>query len=322
MNFLILKTTNPYTNLAIEEYLFLNAEDDIFMLWQNEPTVVIGKNQNAFAELNIKYIQDNGINIARRITGGGAVYHDLGNINYTFISQKKKHDGIDFEYFTKPILEALSALGLSADLSGRNDILIDGKKISGNAQHSNGEKVLHHGTLLFDSDLSILSNALRVDEEKIKAKGIKSVRSRVMNIKEHLQSINVSDFIEIIASFLIKKYNPKIICPPSDTEIAKLVNKYTSEEWLFPEGNFLSQYTLSKKKRYPFGTVDVSLEMTNNIIRKIKIYGDFFGVKDINELEEKLENTSLDALEEKLSEIVINDFIFGMTHQDFLTQIK
>lgn len=322
MKFLILNTTNPHINLAIEEYLFLNADDDIFMLWQNEPTVVIGKNQNAFLELNMQYIKDSQIHIARRITGGGAVYHDLGNVNYTFISKKKGNDGIDFEHFTKPILEALSTLGLSASLSGRNDILIDGKKISGNAQHSSSGKVLHHGTLLFDSDLSVLTNALKVDEEKFKAKAIKSVRSRVTNIKEQLGDINVSDFINLIASFLIKKYNPETISPPSYQQISTLVNKYTSFEWIFPEGNYLSQYTVLKKKRYPFGTVDISLEMKNDTVKKIKIYGDFFGVRDIGELEAELENITLEVLEEKLSKITIGDFIFGMTSRDFLTQIK
>ena len=172
MKFLTLKTTNPNINLATEEYLFTHCEDDIFMLWQNEPTVVIGKNQNAFAELNMDYIKNNNIHVVRRITGGGAVYHDLGNVNYTFISGKKGSVGIDFEYFTKPIIHALPSLGISAELSGRNDILIDGKKISGNAQHTSGNRVLHHGTLLFDSDLSVLSDALKVDEEKIKAKAI------------------------------------------------------------------------------------------------------------------------------------------------------
>ena len=322
MKFLILKTTNPYINLAVEEYLFSYTNDDIFMLWQNEPTIVIGKNQNAYAEINMDFVKKNNIHIARRITGGGAVYHDLGNVNYTFISKKKVREGIDFEYFTKPILEALSALGLSASLSGRNDILIDGKKISGNAQHSSSGKVLHHGTLLFDSDLSVLTKALKVDEEKFKSKAIKSVRSRVTNIKEHLQDINVSDFINLIEGFLIKKYKLEIISPPSDEEISTLVNKYTSLEWIFPEGKYLSHYTVSKKKRYPFGTVDISLEMTNDVIKKIKIYGDFFGVKDISELEWELENTALEKLEEKLSNIVIEDFIFGMTRQDFLTQIK
>ncbi len=322
MKFLILKTTNPNINLATEEYLFTHCDDDIFMLWQNEPTVVIGKNQNAFTELNMDYIRNNNIHIVRRITGGGAVYHDLGNVNYTFISRKKGSEGINFEYFTKPIIEALSSLGLSAELSGRNDILIDGKKVSGNAQHTSEKRVLHHGTLLFDSDLSILSDALKVDEEKIKAKAIKSVRSRVTNIKEYLKELDVHGFISLIEKFLKQKYDPELITAPTEKEISALFNKYISKEWVFPDSDYISAYTLTKKRRYPFGTVEMRIEMKNDLIRKIKIYGDFFGVKDTEELLDYLENTSINMLENKLSNISIGDYIFGMTNEDFVKHIK
>lgn len=322
MKFLILKTTDPNRNLATEEYLFTHCDEDIFMLWQNEPTVVIGKNQNAFAELNMDYIKNNNIHIVRRITGGGAVYHDLGNVNYTFISTKKGSCGIDFEYFTKPIIEALASVGIFAELSGRNDILIDGKKVSGNAQHTNEKRVLHHGTLLFDSDLSVLSDALKVDEEKIKAKAIKSVRSRVTNIKEYLPELDVSDFISLIEKFLKEKYAPEILRAPTDDEISKILSKYTSNEWVFPNSDYISQYTVKKKCRYPFGSVEIQIKMKNDSIKKIKIHGDFFGVKDTSELEAYLENTSLNVLENKLSAIHIEDYILGMTSEDFIKQIK
>ena len=181
MRLYILNDHNPYRNLATEEYLFETSDDDVMILWQNDPTVVIGKNQNAFAEINTDFTEKKGILIARRISGGGAVYHDLGNVNYTFISTKSKNE-IDFKTFTLPIIEALAHLGISAELTGRNDIEVCGKKISGNAQHVKENKVLHHGTLLFNSDLGVLSSALNVDEEKIKTKAIKSARSRVINI--------------------------------------------------------------------------------------------------------------------------------------------
>ena len=194
--------------------MFSSTNDDVFMLWQNEPTVVIGKNQNAFAEINMDYIKKNNIHIARRITGGGAVYHDLGNVNYTFISNQGETAGIDFAYFTAPIIEALGTLGINAVLSGRNDLMIGDKKFSGNAQHTKANRVLHHGTLLFDSELDILSYALNVDEEKIKAKAIKSARSRVTNLRHSLTvDITVEQFIQTIAHFVIDKYNPKIIAP-------------------------------------------------------------------------------------------------------------
>ena len=204
MKLLILKSKDPYLNLAIEEYLFRNTTDDIFMLWQNEPTVVIGKNQNVYAEINREYTKEHNIKIARRITGGGAVYHDLGNVNYTFISSRNK-EGIDFKYFTAPIIDALKAIGVNAELSGRNDITVNCKKISGNAQYSTDTRTLHHGTLLFDSDLSVLSSALNVDEEKIRSKAISSTRSRVINIKDLiLENYKTDEFIDIIKNHIIK----------------------------------------------------------------------------------------------------------------------
>ena len=229
MKFLILKTTNPYVNLATEEYLFNNSDDDVFMLWQNEPSIIIGKNQNAFAEINMDFARENNLNIVRRITGGGAVYHDLGNLNYTFISTKNENNGIDFEHFTLPIIESLKNLGICAKLSGRNDLIVDDKKFSGNAQHTVGNRVLHHGTLLFDTNLDMLSSALNVDEEKLKAKAIKSTRSRVVNLKSIInRDIDVNEFIKIISDFVISKFSPEIISAPNSVEIDSLVKRNVS----------------------------------------------------------------------------------------------
>ena len=155
MKFLSLLTKNPYYNLAVEEYLFKTSDDSVIMLWQNEPTVVIGKNQNAFAELNLDYVREKGINIARRITGGGAVYHDEGNVNFSFIAKNSETNELDFKSYTEPIIEALSKIGVKAMLSGRNDILVEDRKISGNAQYNADGRVLHHGTLLFSADFSV-----------------------------------------------------------------------------------------------------------------------------------------------------------------------
>lgn len=323
MKFLILESKNPYKNLAIEEYLFSNTKDDVFMLWQNEPTVVIGKNQNAFAEINMEYIKKNNIHIARRITGGGAVYHDLGNVNYTFISNKGEAAEIDFAYFTAPIIEALKTLGINAALSGRNDLMIGDKKFSGNAQHTKENRVLHHGTLLFDSELDILSYALKVDEEKIKAKAIKSARSRVTNLRHSLTvDITVEQFIQTVANFVIDKYNPEIITPPTNEAVVALENRNKSPEWIFPSRDFVSSYKLVKKKRYDFGIVEIYLDMSNELIRAVKIVGDFFEVGDIRELEEYLSATTIEELYNKLEKINIGDYIFGMTNKLFLEQLK
>ena len=229
-------------NLAVEEYLFSKTTDDIFMLWQNEPSVIIGKNQNAYAEINMDYVRSNNIHIVRRITGGGAVYHDLGNVNYTFISSREKNSGIDFAYFTEPICEALKTLGIDAKLSGRNDLLAGDRKFSGNAQHVVGNRVLHHGTILFDGNLDVLSSALNVDEEKLKSKSIKSTKSRVVNIKTLMsENLDVDAFIDRISEHVKKKFNPEIISTPENHEVIELKNRNESSEWIFPDRAYLSE---------------------------------------------------------------------------------
>ena len=322
MKLYILKEHDPHRNLATEEYLFETAEDDVMILWQNAPTVVIGKNQNAYAEINIDYTDKNGILLARRISGGGAVYHDLGNVNYTFISSRNETE-IDFKTFTAPIIEALSSLGISASLTGRNDIEVNGKKISGNAQHVKGNKVLHHGTLLYNSDLSVLSSALTVDEEKIKARAIRSARSRVINIIDMIdEKMSVEEFIDVIASYIIKTYGATPEAPPISESIDALTIRNRSREWLYPEKDYLSRYTVHKKKKYSFGIVEIFFEMKNGIIEGARIIGDYFGIKDIAILENALIGRRTSELASILQAVNISDFINGMTAEDFISQIK
>lgn len=322
MKYLRLLTTDPYLNLAIEEYLFNNSNDDIFMLWQNYNTVVIGKNQNAHAEINEEYSKENDIKIARRITGGGAVYHDLGNVNYTFISSKRG-SGIDFKYFTKPIIDALFEMGISAELSGRNDILVDGKKISGNAQHTSNGRVLHHGTLLFNSDLSVLSSVLNVDEEKIRARALKSTKSRVTNIKPYINSdISTEEFIQKIESFVIKSFSPEIITVPNSTQIEELRARNASYDWIFPKSEFLSSYNIIRKKRYDFGIVEISIEMFDSTIKSLKLTGDFFELNSISSLENALAGIKFSEISTMISTLNIGDYILGMTNAEFLELVS
>ena len=199
MKFLILDSRDPYFNLAVEEYLFLHEADDVFMLWQNENTVVVGKNQNAYAEIKMDVVRERGIKISRRITGGGAVYHDLGNVNYSFISTRREGADIDFKYFTEPIIEALASMGIKAELSGRNDLEWEGKKISGSAQYRAGGRLLHHGTLLFDTDVDAMNAVLRADREKLAARAVASHKGRVENLSTRLSPLTASEFIERIA---------------------------------------------------------------------------------------------------------------------------
>ena len=312
MKFYVLKTHDPYYNLAVEEYLFSYTDEDIFMLWQNEPCVVIGKNQNAYAEINIDKAKENNIKIVRRITGGGAVYHDLGNLNYTFISSRNSEKGIDFAYFTEPVIEALAVLGVDAELSGRNDLMAEGRKFSGNAQHSCGERTLHHGTLLFNSDLSVLSSVLNVDEEKIRSKGIKSTRSRVINLSELIGKSDVAEFIELIAGFVERKYGVTRCDAPDNESIDALCRRNSSEEWIYPARELVSRYGVRKKKRYDFGIVDIYLDMSNDVLKDVKRGGDFFGSLPIDELEKAISGLSLEKLRDKIKTVSVGQYIFGM----------
>lgn len=313
MKFLILDSRDPYFNLAVEEYLFLYETDDVFMLWQNENTVVVGKNQNAYAEIKMDVVRERGIKISRRITGGGAVYHDLGNVNYSFISTRREGSDIDFEYFTAPIIEALASMGIKAELSGRNDLLTEGRKFSGNAQHTKGDRTLHHGTLLWRTDLSVLSEVLSVDRSKIESKAIASVRSRVVNLSELVEyDITVERFIEILSEFVIRKYSPQIIDVPQNDEVKRLTRRNASEEWIFPHKKLTSEYTVVRKKRYNFGIVEIYLEMLNDTIAKATICGDFFGIGAASELAEAISGIKLSEVTACVSSLDVGKYIFGM----------
>ena len=227
--------------MALEEYFLKikDLKDDVLILWQNEPTIVVGKNQNTYEELNLEYVENNNIKVVRRLSGGGAVYHDLGNLNFTIIKNDGNLYKNDFGFFALPVVACLNKLGVEATINGRNDILIDGKKFSGNAQYFYHNKVLHHGTLLFSSDLSVLTHALKPKEGKLESKGIKSIKSRVTNICEYLsEDVSLNDFQEnlIVSMFgenksVIKNYRLEEDDINSITELRN--NKYVLWEWKF-----------------------------------------------------------------------------------------
>jgi lipoate-protein ligase A len=213
-------------------------------------------------------------------------------------------------------------MGIAAELSGRNDLLAEGKKFSGNAQHSSGTRTLHHGTLLYNSDLSVLSSVLNVDEEKIRSKGIKSTRSRVINLSELVEDkTDVDGFIELVAKFVEKRYGILRSDPPENQMITKLRERNASPEWIFPERELVSRYSVRKKRRYDFGIVDIYLDMSNDLIKDIKINGDFFGKEPICELEAMLCGVTLDKLESRLSGVSVSEYIFGMNFEMLTEQL-
>lgn len=295
----------PQYNLALEEYVFtqLDEFDEIFLLWINEPSIIVGKNQNTIEEINLDYIKEHNINVVRRLSGGGAVYHDLGNLNYTITSKNSNKVAFNFETFSKPVIEVLAELGVEAKFTGRNDILIGDRKFCGNAQYMSKDKVLHHGAMLFDVDLTVLGNALKVSKDKIESKGIKSVRSRVTNIVDHLdEKISVEDFKQLLLDHMMKSGDIEeyVLTDEDKKNIEKLMEeRYNTWEWNFGTS---PEFNIHKFERFPAGKVETKINVESGIIKSIKFYGDFFGVKDISNVEEKL--TGIKYKEEDIKEVL------------------
>ena len=306
--------TNPYFNFALEEYLLKKTDKDLFRLWMCDPCISVGKNQNTISEINSDYVRKNSIPIVRRQSGGGAVFHDLGNLNFTFISCNNNSFS-DFKRFTQPIIDLLKTLGINAEFSGRNDLLIDGKKFSGNAQYNYKNKVIHHGTLLFSSQISNLSNALKVKPIKLESKGIKSVKSRVTNISEHLDKpMSISEFRDSVMNYVFSLNSNNSYFNLTEKDIEN-VNKLSKEKYSTWEWNFGNSpnYSLVNELRYIGGTLEFHLNVSKGFITDIKFFGDFFGKKDISNVEDLLIGVKHEeeSLKEKLNNINIDDYFLG-----------
>lgn len=295
--------TDPYFNLAAEEYILEQGRGAAFLLWRNGPSVIIGKNQNAYAQLNLPFVQANRIQVARRLTGGGAVFHDLGNVNFTFVTDAPEHGEIDFKRFTDPIIAILRQFGVTATLSGRNDLLAHGRKISGNAQcvyHTcdGRQRLLHHGTILFSADLSRLSGALQVSREKMESKGIASVESRVANIRElpgYRGPDTVEAFLRCLVDGAAASYGPAWEYTAEQTAVIRQIaeDKYSTWDWIFGQSG---EYRVCREKRFDFGSVSVSLDAHKGIIRRVSFSGDYFGARDTAELEARLAGCRLEKV--------------------------
>ncbi|MEI7727436.1 MAG: lipoate--protein ligase [Bacteroidota bacterium] len=315
--------TDPYFNLATEEYVLKNFEEDCFMLWRNAPSIIVGKHQNTLAEINIDYVKQNNIPVVRRLSGGGAVFHDLGNLNFTFIKTGNQETLIDFRKYTEPILEVLQKMGINARFEGRNDLTIDGRKFSGNAEHIWKNKVLHHGTLLFSSHMPNLAEALNADPLKFQDKAVKSVRSRVTNISEHLKEpMDVIQFATLIQDHMVEKYSDLCmieLSPDDHTNIHELVrSKYSTWEWNFgysPNYNFRRVIRTEKS-----GTIEFDLEVRNGIILYVKIFGDYFSKFDTEVIETALTGIAHneEAIHEALCPFNLDDYFAGLTEDELI----
>lgn len=312
---------DPYFNLAMEEYVFsyLEHKEPCVILWQNENAIIVGKYQNTAEEINRAYVDAHQIKVARRLSGGGAVYHDMGNLNYTLIVDQKEFPDCNFSFFTMPVIRVLKRYGISAELTGRNDLTIEGKKFSGCSQYGKNGRLLHHGCIMLHSNLEDVSNALKVTEAKVRSRGFSSVRSGVTTIQAHVQyTIGMESFKknlmeEILAGREARFYT---FTPDDKAAIERIAReKYATWEWNY---GFCGNYEWRKEKRFPSGLVTVLMNVKNGHIEHIRLQGDFFGNGEIEDLEAKLVGVPLDEhMEETVHGLDIPYYINGISTREF-----
>ncbi len=319
--------TDPRINLAIEEYALKNLDinETYLLFYINKPSIIIGKNQNTIEEINTEYVEENGITVVRRLSGGGAVYHDLGNLNFSFITKDDGESFHNFRKFTEPVINALKKLGVNAELSGRNDIEVEGRKISGNAQFSTRGRMFSHGTLMLDSEIDHVVSALRVKKDKIESKGIKSIRSRVANISEFLEEkVTVEEFRQLLLTNIFEGLEeiPEYVLTEEDWEKIHQLSEERYQTWEWNYGKS-PKFNLQHSHRFPVGSIDVRLEVNKGIIDDCKIYGDFFGVGEVQDIEERLKNVKYEraSLDKALDDLDIKYYFGNITKEDFIQLI-
>jgi lipoate-protein ligase A len=316
--------TNPRLNLALEEYALRNfsSETDYLLFYINEPSIIIGRSQNTIEEIHQEYVEKNNIHVVRRISGGGAVYHDFGNLNFSFITNHDVKSLNNFKKFTAPVISALSKIGVEAELKGRNDILVNDKKISGTAQFSTGKRMISHGTLLFNTDLAEVANALQVKRSKIISKGHKSVRSRVANISEFIhKSLSIEDFRALLLTGLYEEMEPfetyHLTAEEWKAVHALKEEKYDSWDWNYGRS---PKFNIQHSKRFPIGEIDVRLFVEKGYLTEFKIFGDFFGKEPLENLENLLMGVKYDKEEisRKLTGVKIADYFGNVSTSEFM----
>lgn len=319
---------DPRINLAIEEYLLKTMDvekEPVLLFYINQPSIIIGKNQNTIEEINTDYVEDHDIIVVRRLSGGGAVYHDLGNLNFSFITKDDGNSFMNYKKFTQPVVDALVKLGVNAELSGRNDILVEGRKVSGNAQFATRGRMYTHGTLMFNTEIDAVVAALKVKKDKIESKGIKSVRSRVANISEFLNDdMTVEQFrMEILKSVFGGEENIRYyeLTEEDWVNIHKISEeRYQTWEWNYGKS---PRFNIQKTHRFPSGGIDIRLEVNHGAIEEAHIFGDFFGVGEVADIETRLIGTKYDrsSISQALEDVDIPKYFGGITEEDFLQLI-
>ena len=315
---------DPTYNLAFEEYVLKHyTQGNLLILWQNANAVIVGRNQNTLEEINREFVDEHRISVVRRNTGGGAVYHDLGNLNYSFLSDANALDKDTIRLFLDPVVQALRSLGLQAECSGRNDILVSGKKVSGTAQQLHKGRILHHGTLLFDSDASMIAGALNPDPTKFQSKGIKSVKSRVGNIRSALEKdMNIAAFWAYLKEYLTQSSATLLTLTQDDlSAISQLQReKYSTWDWNYGKS---PKFDTQNKKRFAGGLLDLRITVRSGKIEQLGIYGDFLALKPIAELEAALVNCPYrrDAIESAIKDLYLPHYLGTITMEEFLNTL-
>ncbi len=324
MQYFETNSTDPAYNLAFEEYVLTNfREGSILILWQNDNAVIIGRNQNTAEEVNQPFVDAHDIHVIRRNTGGGAVYHDLGNLNYSFIADADSIDQTATQLFLQPVIHALQELGLDACFSGRNDILVSERKISGTAQQLSKGRLLLHGTLLFDSDPHMISGALNPDPTKFQSKSVKSVRSRVGNIRHFLQQdMDVHGFWNYLRA---KLTDGSTVCPSLTEDDLAAIQKLKQEKYDTWDWNYgkSPKYDTQNRKRWSGGLLDIRLTVSGGCISQLRIFGDFLALQPIDSLENALIGCPLhaDALTGALTSLSTEHYIGSITKDELIQTI-
>jgi lipoate-protein ligase A len=273
-------------NIALEEHILHTYKEDCFLLYINDPCIIVGRFQNTLAEINYQWVQEHEIPVVRRLTGGGTVFHDLGNLNFSFLMNTEEEIA-GFAKYTAPILDVLNDLGVPARLEGRNDLTINGLKFSGNAKLVQHGKTLQHGTILFSSHVESLTHALKANPLKFTDKAVKSVRARVTNVADHLpKPMKLADFIPLVRNKIHSLY-PEVrdyFLSIEDREAVQALvdSKYDTWEWNYGKS---PQYNLANSLRSPGGTIELYLDVSNGIISSLRVFGDFFSNRDLKEFE-------------------------------------
>ncbi len=322
MRYLRNLSTDVYYNMAFDEYALeqLPLDEPLFFLWQNRPAVIIGINQNIHTEVDLDYAREHDIAVARRITGGGAVYHDLGNLNYTIVGRSTDMER-DYPEYARYMLHALQALGIRAELSGRNDILVDGRKVSGFAKRVYKDRLMVHGTLMYDVDIEQLTRVLTPPTEKLAAKGIASVKSRVLNLREQLpQFATIGELTQALERYLSCQYSDEEY-PLTEQQLAEIraiaTSKFATADWLYGRS---PSNTVTYAKRLPCGNIAVHLDIKRGLIAQCTITGDFLGNTPIAAVESLLSGCLYErtALQERLGAIVMQDYLDNTDAETFI----